>query len=148
MCTISSLSPGDEVFQRFLTSVAQLIPGQGENKSRIRSLSPNEVAVALWIDVREFFLLLGADLEKRGWVAVLESEARPAGKASVFKVPHHGSENANEPAVWDQMLEDEPVAVLSPWRRGRGVLPTTPDVARILRATPNAWITSKGASLR
>ena len=145
-CTISSLSPGDEVFQRFLTSVGRLIPGQGENKTRIRSLSPNEVAVALWVDVQEFSLLLGADLEKRGWVAILKGETRPAGKASAFKIPHHGSENANLPAVWDQMLETDPVSVLTPWRRGGRFLPTTRDVERILNATSNAWITNKGLS--
>ena len=75
-CTISSLSPGDEVFQRFLTSVRGLIPKQGGNKTRIRSLSPNEAAVALWVDTGDFTLLLGADLEKSGWVAVVESPTR------------------------------------------------------------------------
>ena len=146
MCTVSSLSPGDEVFQRFLTSVGRLIPDQGEDKTRIRSLSPNEVSVALWIDVQEFSLLLGADLEKRGWVTILEGEAHPAGKASAYKIPHHGSENADLPAVWDRMLENNPVAVLTPWRRGSKALPTTQDVERILKATPHAWITNKGSS--
>ncbi len=41
------------------------------------------------------------------------------------------------------MLQPEPVAVLAPWRRGRGQLPTAQDAERILQATPHAWITSK-----
>ena len=149
-CTISSLSPGDEVFQRFLTSVRGLIPKQGGNKTRIRSLSPNEAALALWVDTGDFTLLLGADLEKSGWVAVVESPTRSTDptrsteKASAFKVPHHGSENADEPTVWQQMLESDPLAVLTPWRRGGHALPTAQDVVRILEATQNAYVTDNG----
>ena len=77
VCTVSSLSPNDAVFQRFLSSVERL--------------SPNEASVALWVDVGEFALLLGADLEKGGWATILMDQARPAAKASVFKVPHHDS---------------------------------------------------------
>lgn len=140
-CTISALSPCDEVFQRFLKSVGQLIPGQGESKTRIPSLTPNEASVALWVDAGDFSLLLGADLERRGWVAVVESPERPTGKASAFKVPHHGSKNADEPEVWKQMLEANPVAVLTPWRRGGYALPTEQDVKRILATTKNAYVT-------
>ena len=136
------------VFQRFLTSVGGLIPKQGENKTRIRSLSPNEAAVALWVDTGDFTLLLGADLERSGWVAVVASPTRPTGKASAFKVPHHGSENADEPTVWQQMLESDPLAVLTPWRRGGHALPTAQDVVRILAATQNAYVTDNGLPRR
>ncbi len=145
-CAISALSPGDGTFQKFLASVGELIPGRGGNKKRIQSLSPNEVAVALWVECSGSLLLLGADLERKGWVAILRNTDRPPGKASVYKIPHHGSSNADEPAVWEQMLEDEPVAVLAPWRRGRGALPTEQDVERILSATRNVWITHSGAT--
>ncbi len=145
-CTLTSLSPGDEVFQKFLTSVQCLIPGPGENKRRIRSLAPNEAAVVLWIECGGTALLLGADQERRGWVGILEDTERPIGRASAFKIPHHGSENANEPAVWERMLEDDPFAVLTPWCLAGRVLPTTQDAKRILRATPNAWITAKGCT--
>ncbi len=143
-CTISSLSPDDETFQRFLTSVGRLIPSRGKNKTRIRSLYPNEVAVVLWVECGGNSLLLGADMGRRGWAAIVEDTSRPVGKASVFKIPHHGSEGADEPAVWERMLEDEPFAVLTPWRRGSGVLPTKRDVERIQRATSKAWITNNG----
>ena len=145
-CEVWSLSPSDRVFQTFLRTVGELAPREGGNKTRLPNLSPNETAVVLWLESRGGSLLLGADLERRGWVAIVEDETRRAGVASVFKIPHHGSENANETAVWDRMLEDEPVAILTPWRRGRGVLPTTSDVQRILRSTPHAWITNGGLS--
>ena len=140
-CRILSLSPGDDVFQRFLVAIEEMIPGRGEDKGRIRSISPNEAAVALWVDAGNFALLLGADLDRRGWVTVVHDSERPAGRASVFKVPHHGSEDANETAVWERMLEVSPVAILTPWRRGGHSLPTASDASRILTTAPNAYVT-------
>ena len=143
-CRIWSLSPGDDVFQRFLEGVEETIPGQGNTKGRIKSLSPNEAAVALWVDVEDFALLLGADLDRPGWVTVVCDSERPAGRASVFKVPHHGSQDSAEPAVWKRMLESDPLAILTPWRLGGRALPTPEDVKRILAHTPNGYVTSDG----
>lgn len=145
-CTVSSLSPDDSVLGRFLKSVGQLVPDRGENKSRVRDLSPNEASVALWIDAKEFALLLGADLEKEGWRSIVVDGARPFGKASAFKVAHHASENAHEQRVWDEMLETDTFAVIAPWRLGGKILPKIDDAARILRATNNAWITNADLS--
>ena len=144
-CRFWSLSPGDDVFQRFLEGVEETIPGQGSNKGRIKSLSPNEAAVALWVDVEDFALLLGADLDRRGWVTVVCDSERPAGRASVFKVPHHGSQDADESAVWKRMLESDPFAILTPWRRGGRALPTLGDVNRLRTSTPNGYVTSAGS---
>ena len=144
-CEIWSLSPSDAAYVDFLRSIGALVaPGQA--KTRIPSLSPNEVAVALWVTVENITVLLGSDLEKRGWVQIIENEARPTGQASVFKVPHHGSEGAYEPGVWEGMLDPEPIAVLTPWHRGGRVLPNDHDVHRLLSDTPNAYATAKTRS--
>ena len=100
------------------------------------------MSVVLWIGVEDIAVLLGSDLEQRGWVEVLQSEERPTGKASVFKVPHHGSESAHEPDVWNRMLDPNSVAVLAPWRKGGRVLPSQRDVQRILSLTTNAYATA------
>lgn len=139
--TITSLSPTDDVFQRFLAFIGQQLPSVGTSKTRIQSLSPNDVAVALWVDVQYFSLLLGADLEKRGWVSVL-SDQLPNGRASAFKIPHHGSRNAHEPEVWQRMVTSDPIAVVTPWRRGGKALPTRQDVERILALAPSAFCSS------
>ena len=144
-CIVRSLSPSDRVFQTFLRTIGELVPRKGGNKTRLRDLSPNETSVVLWLQNRGCSVLLGADLKKQGWVAIVEDEARENRVASVFKVPHHGSGNANEPAVWDRMLEDQPIAILTPWKRGRGSLPAANDVQRIMRSTTNAWITNGSA---
>lgn len=145
-CEIRALSPDDANFINFLRTIGRLLPGSGKSRIRIPTLSPNDVAVALWVKVEDIAVLLGSDLEKRGWTAVLENVSSPGGKASVLKVPHHGSEDAHEPRVWKQMPELDPFAVLTPWRRGNRTLPAQRDVKRILSHTPNAYSTARISS--
>lgn len=142
-----SLSPGDDLFAAFVRSVEEWVTPEGKTAKRNRSPSPNQLSVALWVRCGDAIVLLGGDLERTGWMAVLSDPAKPTGRASVFKVPHHGSGNADAPEVWEQMLDPEPFAVLTPWRRGGRLLPTAEDVERILSRTPRAYASAKpGAS--
>ena len=142
-CEVWSLSPNDGVYQQFLDAIGNLAPKQGEQKARIRDLSPNGAAVVLWIRIGDVVLLLGSDLEKPGWVEILQDQQRPQGYASALKVPHHGAESAHVPGVWTDLLEPQPVAVLTPWRLGGHSLPTQADVARIRNSTSQAYATAK-----
>ena len=143
-CEIWSLSPNDKTFETFIKSICDLV-GQGD--VRVPGMSPNQVAVALWIKVRDVIVLLGSDLEECSWIDILQSTARPMGRASAYKVPHHGSENSDHLEVWNRMLEKDPYALLTPWSRGGRVLPTTKDVSRILASTPNAYATARTRSI-
>jgi len=144
-CEAWSLSPGDEAYTSFLRSLAphsKTGPLRGGDL-----LKPNRLSVVLLLRFNGgVSCLLGADLERRGWTAVLRDDARPRWKASVFKVPHHGSANAHLQEVWDELVEPEPIAILAPWRRGGGALPQEGDVDRILSCTPNAYATTGGPS--
>ena len=147
-CQIWSLSPSDEFFGRFLTSIARLSSAQGRTNTRVPDPKSNDVAVALWIRVGDAIMLLGSDLEKRGWTEVLHSSARPAAKASLFKIPHHGSRSADHPEVWERMLIPYPIATLTPWCLGGRALPNEDDAKRILKHTPHAYITATSHSTR
>ena len=144
-CEIWSLSPHDSEFVRFLKAVVPLFPRQGETKTRIPDISPNNVAVVLWVQVSDVVILLGADLEANGWVQIVQSTERPSKRGTVFKVPHHGAASAHEPSVWNNLLEDNPVAVLTPWRLAGRVLPTQKDMWRILSETGHAYVTTDPA---
>ena len=146
-CEVWSLSPSDATFQAFLKSVGGLMPEVGRAKTRIPDLYPNDVAVALWIEVGDVAVLLGSDLERTGWLEILQSAERPTGKASAIKVPHHGSRNADVPEVWDRMLDTDPFAVLTPWRRGKYALPSDQDVRRILSNTANSYASARSSSV-
>lgn len=141
-CEIWALSPNSAAFFKFLRQVGDLLPSQGETRRRIPSLTPNQVTVVLWIQIGDIAVLLGSDMEKPGWADILHSATRPTGKASVYKVPHHGSANADEPAVWQDMLDSDPWAILAPWRRGGRNLPRPSDVQRILSFTSKAYSTT------
>ena len=141
-----SLSPGDDQFESFIRSVEGWVSSKGETAKRNRSPSANQLSVALWVRCGDAIALLGGDIERRGWTAVLHDRAKPTGKASVFKVPHHGSGDADVPEVWEQMLDPELFAVLAPWRRGGGFLPTSHDVERILSRTPHAYSSAAPSS--
>ena len=146
-CEVRALSPSDANFLKFLKSIGTPMPDEGQSKTRVPDYSPNEIAVALWVEVGDVILLPGSDLERPGWKAVLQSQQRPTGTASGFKVPHHGSANADEQGFWTHMLDANPYSVLTPWRRGSGALPSETDVQRILSNTVNAYATARHQSL-
>lgn len=65
--------------------------------------------------------------------------------ASLFKVPHHGSENADYPEVWTQMVTANPIAVVTPFNSGATRLPRDSDLARLAKRTDSLYCTSAGA---
>ena len=146
-CEIWSLSPSDKAFGAFLQQVGSLLPRELEAKRWIPSLTPNEAAVVLLISLEDTTILLGADLERRGWLEMLETYDHRQGKASVFKLPHHGSQDAHEDRVWKEMLSRDPIATLTPWRRGGRELPKETDIDRILSFAGEAYVTASRQDL-
>ena len=147
-CQIWSLSPSNRAFDAFLQQIGQLVPKEFEGKRRIPSLTPNDAAVAMLVSVGDITILLGADLERKGWQEVLDDYNEPNYKPSVFKVPHHGSQDAHERRVWSEILGKDPIAALTPWRRGGRELPTQSDSRRILTLSSQAYITSNWSHTR
>ena len=140
-CEVWALSPFDKDFGGFLQEVGRLLPKKRETKRPIPSLTPNKVAVVLLIQIGETIILLGSDLERQGWLEILDADEWTNRKASVFKIPHHGSKTAHEDRVWNEMLHNEPIAMLTPWRKGKGTLPTKSDMRRIISFTRSAYAT-------
>lgn len=145
-CEVWTLSPSDTENARFLDRIAALEPRVGETKRRAPSVSRNDVAAVVMVDWERTALLLCSDLEvttdsESGWAAILASTGKPGRKASFFKIPHHGSANGHHDGVWSNMLEKDPIAVLTPWNRGNG-LPQKSDVDRIVSITSKGYSTS------
>lgn len=143
---LHALSPSDSAMAKSLEDISALFQ-TGDTLTRPSSPRPNRFSVVLWLNVAGTRCLLGADMEEQnspfgGWRLIVDSPERPAGEASLFKVPHHGSANGECPAVWDRMLLRKPVAMLAPFRSGRVKLPTPEDAARICARTPEAFITA------
>ena len=145
-CDVWSLSPNDAVVVDFLRSMCSARARKGERKDRVPTLSPNRVSVALWVSVRDTVALLGGDLPREEWLNILEHRKDPSGTAGVFKVPHHGSPDADDPRIWAEMLDSEPYAVLTPWHRGGRRRPTATDVRRLLSYSARTYATTRGVS--
>jgi beta-lactamase superfamily II metal-dependent hydrolase len=147
---LSALSPSDAAVLKAKLAFEQLTPIPGTSKRRIPGPTPNHASVVLWAEIGGHSLLLGADLEDTtnsatGWAAILDGSlvvASSRGAAAVFKVAHHGSANAHHPRVWSKLVAPEPVAILTPYRRGKRPLPSRADADRITALTSRAYITA------
>ncbi len=138
-----SLSPADRDFDLFLQGITQMVEGSNGHRGRLTTLKPNDTSVVLLIEIGEMAVLLGGDLERQGWLAILEGARQVTKAASAFKVPHHGSEGAHDDRVWTEMLGDGTVAILTPWWNGGRHLPTRRGVERMLRFTDEVYITAE-----
>jgi beta-lactamase superfamily II metal-dependent hydrolase len=142
---ILSLSPSDTALERSLQAFSVELRN-GSSTVRSSVLDPNELSIALWLEVGEKRILLGADLLNGpsgcGWGAVLDGFVPGSRRASVFKVPHHGAPNAHHEKVWETLLVDEPIALLAPYRAGRNPRPAAEDRTRIKLLTPYSYITA------
>jgi hypothetical protein len=142
---VVSLSPSDEAVNRAIRKLADFLTQNGDDRDP-RGINPNELSVALWIEVAEKTILLGSDLLNGptgcGWRAVLASHRPGDRRGAVYKVPHHGAPNAHYPKVWEDLLEANPIAILAPWRNGNRVRPDRTDRVRIRRLTNRAFATA------
>ncbi|MES2694660.1 MAG: MBL fold metallo-hydrolase [Verrucomicrobiota bacterium] len=146
-CEVWSLSPSDDSVLSAVGEFRQLFPKQHMSKARVLAPSPNHTSIVIWIKVGEMRALLGADLEEmgsraNGWSAIVDSKTRPDGRAEIFKVPHHGSQNGHHPEVWKQLLVNGSTAFLTPFVHGRTLLPLKEDVQRIKSHAGASFITA------
>jgi hypothetical protein len=143
-----SLSPSAEAVGRGISALVYRAKGV-EPSRRVVDVGPNEGSVVLWVRAGAAAALLGADLEEpgapnRGWSAILGGQPKrwlEPGSASLFKVAHHGSSDARNDAIWTDLLERDPVALLTPHRRGANPPPTDEGRAWINARTSRAHTT-------
>lgn len=148
---ILCLSPSDKECSTFVAKIASIVSDIKYKNAQEKILynKSENTAIVLWIDVEDFRVLLGADLEvtrdpDSGWDGVFRSPGLPKEKAKVYKVAHHGSKNAHKDAIWDELLEEQPYALLTPFTRSN--LPRKADVDRILHLTENGFSASQKGS--
>lgn len=141
---VHALSPSAATITSANTDLARRLLTTGQSR-RFKQFGPNDLSVAVQITVGELNVLLGADLENTanpqfGWQAVIDSSYRPPQSNELFKVAHHGSSNAEHPDVWSRLLNDNPVAIITPFTPSS--LPRTRDVERVKAQTNNAYCTT------
>jgi hypothetical protein len=63
----------------------------------------------------------------------------------LFKVLHHGPENAHHPGQWSQLLASNPLAIVTPYATGKNPLPTQADLERLRSHAGAVYVSSKPA---
>jgi hypothetical protein len=150
---IQSWSPSDLDETEFLHYVAQMHPKAGEPLRKAILGTSNLTSVVLSIDWAETSVLLGADMERnhdegRGWGAVVsEAQRLEWKKGDLVKVPHHGSQTANDDRMWEILLHPQPISVVAPFGRGpsKSRPPKSTDVRRISDKSRAMFLTARRA---
>ena len=145
-CEIWTLSPSSASVADAISGFSTLIAGPGQPKRAVPRPKRNPSSVVVWVRVGEAVALLGADLERssndsRGWRAIVNSSGRPSEKAHIVKIPHHGSVDAHDQAMWNDLLVSQPLAGITPFSQGNAHLPRDSDRTRIAELTSEAWLT-------
>lgn len=143
---IISLSPSSQTIVKFQEEISTLIENYGAANKKIIKASPNAKSIALLIKLGSHRAILGADLEVgseklEGWINVLDNHTVIDKRSTLFKVAHHGSENGYSKRVWDELLENNPVAGLTPWNRN-GKLPELEMLERYCNHSDYVYMTS------
>jgi hypothetical protein len=131
---VQSLSPSPQDVINALQAFARYFVPLSDPATGLSPIDQNHASVVVHIEAGNDSILLGADLERThssltGWNAVVGSHMRPNGAAGAFKVAHHGSANADSPAVWEQMIAPGALAVVTPYLRS--ALPRPEDIQRL-----------------
>ncbi len=158
---IWSLSPSSNEVTKSNLAFAGIMPPVNWGEKRIATPSPNHTSVVIWCHIGDHFLLLGADLEQvadptMGWTAILNESnvlnRDPTGAlirtCPVFKVSHHGAQSGHEQRVWDEVLIEQPWAILTSYNRGGQFLPNSSDISRMIGLTSRGYITAPPRSRR
>lgn len=143
---VFSLSPSDYVIQQFDYEISELFEMCNPDV-RIPPETQNDKSVALLIEANGNCVLLGADLEvstnrEKGWMCILDKCQCLSKQSSLFKIPHHGSITGYHQQIWNDLLTSNVTGILTPYNRGKNILPDYDMINKFLNHTEYLYITS------
>lgn len=133
---LHALSPSSKSVIETAAKARQALEWPDDLRRRLEKMSRNDASVALLLTIGSDAVLLGADLEQttdpdRGWRPAVRLASEIGIKASLVKVPHHGSSDAHDDAMWTDTAAERPAAAVTPFRSGSTPLPRITDRERI-----------------
>lgn len=143
---VIALSPSHYTVECFDKEISQLITNYGSSNTKIQNKTPNSKSVALFIKIGSHRAILGADLEvstssKEGWQNIVENSQALDSRATLLKIPHHGSTNGFYDELWEKFLEKNPIAKLTPWNLN-SKLPKQEMLHKYASKTESLYMTS------
>lgn len=146
---VTALSPSEDAVERSILRLIEAATGEHATLRRRFTApdGPNGGSVATVMRSGDVTSLLGADVEsttqnlETGWGAIV-SYARPPVRASLVKVPHRGSRGAHHDEMWEELLSDDVVAIVTPWNKGTKFLPAEEDLDRLSKFSERLYVTA------
>lgn len=151
-CELISLSPSDYTIHEFTKEISSLITEYGQPNQKIIPKSPNAKSVAIFLKLGAHRAILGSDLEiskdpREGWDNIINNSLSIDKTSSLFKIPHHGSENGYHESIWLKLLDKNPISKLTPWNK-KNKLPAPDMLKKYLEHTDKLYITSPFVNLK
>jgi len=144
---VIALSPSDYSIEKFNDEISSLITDFGPINKKIVVEKPNFKSIVLLMKLGPHRALLGADLEvgkdpQLGWQNIMKHSTFRHEKSSLFKIPHHGSENSYHKDMWTILMSENPVSALTPFNKGNG-LPELHMLNKFSNHTKELYLTSR-----
>lgn len=138
---VFTLSPRDADVFNYLQSI--IMPPENL-KTSYSFPEDNLLSIVMLMKYGDDGFLFGSDMETKsntnmGWKAIAKNYEHSRTRPSVFKVPHHGSENGHCDDVWNEILKEFPISILTVYNKGHK-LPKDEDVERIKNLSSNLYV--------
>ena len=148
---VTALSPSDFTLKKFDLEISSLIDVIKQRNRKLINTSPNAKSVVVFVKINEHRIILGADLEvsnelQEGWNNIVINSKMIEHGVTLFKIPHHGSENGYFLPVWEKIIKNDAVAAITPWNKGRS-LPKLEMLKKYAEHTENIYLTANVQTL-
>jgi hypothetical protein len=111
---IVGLAPSDNQAHDYHQAFAICFDDQGRFRERLPHSHHNRISVGLRVKFGATRIILGGDVEKPGWLDVMQEVREVDLAAHLVKVSHHGSENGYCEGLWSRFsTERKPFAVVT-----------------------------------
>ena len=121
---VTALSPSEKANNDYDLIISELLNKYSGSDISIQNRTPNDLSVVSLIECGEYSILHGADLEvskdpNYGWLNIVRHSNIIPGvnKSSIFKIPHHGSENGFHKEIWSELLINHPDSIVTPYSK-------------------------------
>ena len=138
---IRGIAPPDQIVLSYISDLFSCFRPDGTLARKLSDRDHNSISVALMIRWNNTRILLGGDVEARGWTIALEECPDRLQSCSAVKVSHHGSGTGYCPGLWEAIGDpNRTLAVLTPFYRHN--LPDPETVLHIEDHIHNLFLTA------
>jgi beta-lactamase superfamily II metal-dependent hydrolase len=142
-----ALSPSGISEELYADALRRNIPKNGRIK-HLKEADYNLIACAIMLEVNKVKILLGSDVEKgghiqTGWKGICTLPGSPDLAADAIKVAHHGSSGSHHQPAWSMHRKRNPVAIVTPYCKGKHHLPGNGDMKRIREHSSKIGLTGE-----